>query len=247
MRPEELRHYARDHLQLDPKTEAALETEKGQNALKRMQAKARGFLRQDTGGKPVATPPSIGRSDYGAVSDWLRASTYSALKDHPGFRAHSAYVIDSPNFIVDSERDQIVYMLTSEKMLKNIFLQEESGMRRIWCIDTTHRLVAEGHSVMVVGLRDIEQKFHKVAYGVVSSDNQEHTELCLRMVADEYLRVKARCNWSAEELDADADSEPCADAGKESRSCDSQDEDSEDEESEHEEAKRGKKRRRRAA
>jgi len=249
MRPEELRHYARDHLQLDPKTEAALETEKGQNALKRMQAKARSALRQDTGGKPVAAPPGIGRSDYEAVSDWLHISTYSALKDHPGFKAHSAYVIDCPKYIVDSERDQIVYMLTSEKMLKNIFLQEESGMRRIWCIDTTHRLVAEGHSVMVVGLRDIEQKFHKVAYGVVSSDNQEHTELCLRMVADEYLRVKERCNWSAEELDADADSEPCADSGEESctdageESCadagDSQDDDSEDEE-----AERGKKRRR---
>lgn len=40
MRPEELRHWARDSGRLDSQMEAALETEKGQNALKRMQFKA---------------------------------------------------------------------------------------------------------------------------------------------------------------------------------------------------------------
>lgn len=220
MPPEELRNYFHARVPMDDRTEAALVTEKGQQALRRMQNKLRAAARTATGDKPIAAPPGIGRSDYGAVLEWLRASTYDKLKHHAGFKSHSAYIIDSPRFIVDSERDQVVYMMTSEKMLKNIFWQADSGMPRILCMDTTHRLVAEGHSVMVLGVRDIEQKFHRVAYGVVSTDNQEHTELCLRMVADEYLRVHARCKWSSEELhsDEELEAEPRADAAEDSGS-----------------------------
>lgn len=189
-KPDDLVHYARDHVDLPENVLGVLDTAEGARALKRARLHILG--KENRAGSKGSAPPCT----YKAIEQWCAASTYRVLSGKSDFKEHTAYVVDG--WEVDSDTKYIAYVLTSEKLMKNLWHISQSGMPTILCIDTTHRLIAEGHSVFVCGVRDIAQKFHKVAYGVQVTDmNHAANVKMLRMVAQEYCRVKARRRWAA--------------------------------------------------
>jgi len=182
-------HYARDNFDLPPVLMSALDTPAGANGLQRY----RGYVTRK--GDAAGRKGDAASCSYAAVEQWCEQNERAKLVLQPGFKDHTVYVVSG--WEIDSETAWVTYVLTSEKLMTNLWHIKESGMPVILCVDTTHRLVAEGHSVFVCGVRDIAQKFHKVAYGVQHSDKAVAPNAhMLRMVAKEYLRVKERMQWS---------------------------------------------------
>jgi hypothetical protein len=182
-------HYARDEFDLPSVMMDLLHTEKTCVALKRYRGQQ--VRSSDAGGSKSKAPACT----YAAVEDWLAQNERAKLVQKSDFREHTAYVV--LGWEVNSDTKWVTYVITSEKLMRNLWLIKESGMPVILCVDTTHRLVAEGHQVFVCGVRDIAQKFHKVAYGVQTNDKSvAYNAQMLRMVAEEYMRVSERMQWS---------------------------------------------------
>ena len=66
------------------------------------------------------------------------------------------------------ETQNIMFVMSSGELLCNAYRQQCSGWKTTVCVDMTHRLISEGHSVFVVGTRDMPQHFEKIAHGVTS-------------------------------------------------------------------------------
>lgn len=93
---------------------------------------------------------------------------------------------------MDPVTDHVLYLTTTDKMLDNIRRRTVSGLKPILCIDTTHRLVQEGHSVFVCGTRDIGQTFHPIANGVLSNETTSSQVAALEMLMDAYRSHRSR-------------------------------------------------------
>ena len=60
-------------------------------------------------------------------------------------------------------------------------------------IDSTYRLVVEGHTNLLVGCVDVAQKWHTIGYGVCSSESEEqhaHIMKCLRDEVNSLVAAK---------------------------------------------------------
>lgn len=95
-------------------------------------------------------------------------------------------------FKVDPANDHVLYLTTTDKMLDNIRRRTVSGLKPVLCIDTTHRLVQEGHSVFVCGTRDISQTFHPIANGVLSDETTDSQVAVLEMLMNAYRAHRSR-------------------------------------------------------
>ena len=40
------------------------------------------------------------------------------------------------------------------------------------CIDTTYRIIVEGHGLMLIGTMSVNQNFHTIAYAIVSKEDE---------------------------------------------------------------------------
>lgn len=98
---------------------------------------------------------------------------------------------------MDSATDRVLYLTTTDKMLDNIRRRTVSGLKPILCIDTTHRLVQEGHIVFVCGTRDIGQAFHPIANGVLSDETTDVQVAVLQMLMNAYRAHQSR-SWRAQ-------------------------------------------------
>lgn len=78
-------------------------------------------------------------------------------------RAHSPTVCLCPQEI------NIAY--STENLLLNAYRQTCFGLPSICQIDTTHRLVIEGHNNMLFGCVDAAQHFHIIGYGLCSKED----------------------------------------------------------------------------
>jgi hypothetical protein len=61
-----------------------------------------------------------------------------------------------------------------------------------WCVDSTHKLVRQGHAVFVGGVPDVSLKFHKVAVGVLSEKSERSHVAAMAMVKAEVQRCHGR-------------------------------------------------------
>lgn len=159
-------------------------------AIKRMRTLAKRLLQKHNvipGISLVGVGPA---GNYQTIIDLCRRNSYDILSRGSQFSADTVYVISE--WHIDHTTHQVAYMLTSEKLLRNVWLQQESGMDRVWCVDCTHRVIAEGHAVYLVGLRDVAQVFHTVAMGVVSNESDDMLTDATAMVAEEYRRACRR-------------------------------------------------------
>ena len=81
--------------------------------------------------------------------------------------------------------------LSSENLLLNAYRQQDFGLPSYVCIDTTHRLVVEGHCCMAVGTMSITQQFHIIGYGICSHEDVRAHEHVLCSIRDAVNAVVA--------------------------------------------------------
>ena len=60
------------------------------------------------------------------------------------------------------------------------------------CVDTTHRLVVEGHNCMLVGTMDASQHFHIIGYGICSHEDVTAHKIVLCQIRDAVEAVVAQ-------------------------------------------------------
>ena len=65
------------------------------------------------------------------------------------FNEHTVHVLGEP--IVIPEEHRVTVALSTINLLLNLYRQSDFGVPRFVCVDTTHRLVKEGHCCLLVG------------------------------------------------------------------------------------------------
>ena len=80
-------------------------------------------------------------------------------------------------------RQEITVAYSTPNLLLNGYRQTLFGIPSICQVDTTHRLVLEGHNSMLFGTIDAAQHFHVIGYGLCASEDtaaHEHIASCLK-------------------------------------------------------------------
>ena len=116
--------------------------------------------------------------------DWTLAPAQEAYNEH------ASYLLGEPLVVPESNR--VTFAVSSDNLLLNAYRQTQFGLPSYLAVDTTHRLVSEGHCIMPVGTMSATQHFHKIAYGVCSHEDIEAHEYVLRQVRDAVNEVVAR-------------------------------------------------------
>ena len=122
---------------------------------------------------------------FGGVHLFTDAHSKSALKAAGKFKLHSTFVCGEP--IIDSENQQITVAYSTPNLLKNAYRQQQFGLPAILQVDTTHRIVLEGHNNMLIGTVDAAQHFHIIGYGLCHNEDQAthaHVMKCLKHEAE---------------------------------------------------------------
>ena len=73
---------------------------------------------------------------------------------------------------------------STPNLLLNAYRQTLFGVPSMCQVDTTHRLVLQGHNSMLFGCVDTAQHFHVIGYGICSSEDtaaHEHIATCLKV------------------------------------------------------------------
>ena len=94
--------------------------------------------------------------------------------------------------IINSDNQNITIAYSTPNLLKNAYRQQQYGLPAILQVDTTHRLVLEGHNNMLFGTLDAAQHFHIIGYGLCHSEDQAtHTRImkCLAQEAEIIITV----------------------------------------------------------
>jgi hypothetical protein len=137
------------------------------------------------------------KNKIGALMCLLEEHSYDTKKDSAGsdFSEDTTYVMNG--WKIDVQTQYIAFLVTTDKLLRNIYLQAKSGAPSYIAVDCTHRLVNKGHACIVFGTMDLEQKFHKVAYGMISTKGQGCHEHCFEMLIDAVNAQATRENLPA--------------------------------------------------
>ena len=99
------------------------------------------------------------------------------------FSEHHTYVL--PGWKVDEDAEFLCFLLATEHLLLNAYFSAESALPTVLCVDCTHKLVNVGHACIVFGTRSIDQKFHKIAYGIISDKTADTHKLCMKLLKSE--------------------------------------------------------------
>ena len=115
---------------------------------------------------------------------------WTLLPAQDAYNEHASYLLGEPLVVPESNR--VTFAVSSDNLLLNAYRQTRFGLPSYLAVDTTHRLISEGHCIMPVGTMSATQHFHKIAYGVCSHEDIEAHEHVLRQVRDAVNEVVAR-------------------------------------------------------
>ena len=87
---------------------------------------------------------------------------------------------------------RIAVVVSSDNLLLNGWRASQFGNGVTLCVDATHRLVTEGHGVLVFCVADIAQATHVLAYGIFTQEDQFALEHCLTQLNSGVDAVAAR-------------------------------------------------------
>jgi len=93
---------------------------------------------------------------------------------------HQVYVVGDCLCNVQTKR--LVAVLSTENLLLNGYRVLQFGMPLQLLVDTTWRLVVEGHGTILVGCMGLDQHFHIIAYAVVSKEDTDGHEHAFKQV-----------------------------------------------------------------
>ena len=111
-----------------------------------------------------------GASDtFGGLARVLDKLDRDALIEGGGFSAHTPYVCGEPE--EEPKSRKISVAISTENLLLNAWRSEQFGVPAFVAIDTTHRLILEGHNVMPVITVSVDQKSHIIGYGICDKED----------------------------------------------------------------------------
>ena len=157
-----------------------------QKKLKTMRKKAREKMAS-------AVVPAELKGKYGGVHMFANSHLRSALEKSSVFGPHSAYVCGTP--LIDAEDNRIAIAFSTENLLLNAYRQDLSSIQTHVQVDTTHRLVLEGHNSMVFGCVDAAQHFHVIGWGVCSHEDtaaHAHVIKCLKAEVESIVQQRVQ-------------------------------------------------------
>ena len=94
------------------------------------------------------------------------------------------YICDSLYNGLDGN-GRIAALISTENLLLNGYRAGNVGSMPVQLqIDTTYRLVIEGHGTMILGVTSLDQKFHLLGYAVVSKEDTEGHKSILKQLKD---------------------------------------------------------------
>lgn len=99
-------------------------------------------------------------------------------QDDDGLGPDTAFVVG--RYICDSGAagvhgpGRLVVVISTRNLIGNGYRACVRGCGEVQLqLDTTYRLVIEGHGTMVMGVTSLDQKFHLLAYAVVNKEDTE--------------------------------------------------------------------------
>ena len=133
------------------------------------------------------------RGTYAAVEMFAELKTHSAMKNTGTFHEHRAFVLGDS--VIKPEEDKVIVVMSTLNLLQNAIRcvqiqlsicfshlslclsllqnrQIETGMTAFVMIDSTYRVIIEGHGCMPVGTVSVDQKFHIIAYAVTDNEDR---------------------------------------------------------------------------
>lgn len=114
---------------------------------------------------------------YGALAATLEQYKKSVLQSTGDFTEHTTYLV-ADQYVVDSEHKRHLAVLSTENLLLNAYRQFCCGQDIFLAIDTSYRYTVEGYGMMPIMVVSMQQVGHRVAYAVVShEDEQIHEEV----------------------------------------------------------------------
>ena len=138
---------------------------------------------------------SSGRGRYGGLSASLQKLERTYLKAQRGYHEDTVYVCGEPR--IDSVSGEVHIVLSTDNLLLNAYRQTLFGLPSYVQIDTTHRLICEGHCVMPITTVDCLQHTHVISYGIVNSESIashtyviEQTRLAVNAIVRERAEAK---------------------------------------------------------
>ena len=78
----------------------------------------------------------------------------------------------------------MILAFATENQLLNAVRQMEAGYPPFLAVDTTYRVVIEGHACMPIGTQDAANRFHTIGYGICSSEDKEAHTAVFKMLYD---------------------------------------------------------------
>jgi hypothetical protein len=81
----------------------------------------------------------------------------------------TTYVLGEPQ--ISSATSLVCAALSTDNLLLNAYRQSRFGVPSYMQVDTTHRLVVEGHCVLPITTSCLMQHAHVIAYGICSKED----------------------------------------------------------------------------
>jgi hypothetical protein len=131
--------------------------------------------------KGNTTVPKELKNTFGGVAEFCAKNSRAALQASGDYGLHAVWVCGDP--LINPETQVVGVAYSTENLLLNAYRQTMYGLPSIVQVDTTHRLVIEGHNNMLFGTTDAAQHFHIIGYGLCSKeDTAMHTYVakCLK-------------------------------------------------------------------
>ena len=122
------------------------------------------------------------RGTYGALCRALEKLERDYLVAQGGFTEHTPHLLGPP--LVVPETDRATFAISTENLLLNAYRQSQFGLPSMLSVDTTHRLVVEGHCCMAVGTMSPTQHFHTIGYGICSHEDTAAHEHVIGQIKD---------------------------------------------------------------
>ena len=125
--------------------------------------------------------PAEASGSFGGVQIFVDTHSKAALTAAGKLKLHTTYVCGEP--LIDSESQTIAIAFSTRNLLLNAYRQQCFGLPSIIQVDTTYRLVLEGHCNMLFGTQHHSTRmFHIIGYGICSKEDETahaHVMKCL--------------------------------------------------------------------
>jgi hypothetical protein len=127
---------------------------------------------------------SFEQGTWGGLKTLVDRDMGPVVMANPDFNEHSCFVCGDPIINPAGKKPRLAVVYSTVNLLLNAARHSWTQWARPcqFSVDTTYRLVQEGHGLLVVGVMGLDQKLHVIGFAVVSSEDTEghlHVFRCL--------------------------------------------------------------------